>query len=262
MAEKIASRDNDRVKYARRLAASGAFRAEENMFFAEGKKLCFDLAQSVAPQQVFCTEAFLEACPAAEKLGRMFWLVSDSVAQKLSDTKTPQGLFCLFPTPQAHRESLRFEAGVLVCERLQDPANVGAVLRSAAAFGYGGVVLLNCADPYGPKALRASMGAVGRLPVVRAASVEEVLEDFERNRATVYAAAPGPDSRAPEALPTNEPFVLLVGNEGAGLSETALQNADARVGIPMENGVESLNAAVAASVLMYEMKRPCGAPKV
>ncbi|MDL2253704.1 RNA methyltransferase [Ruminococcaceae bacterium OttesenSCG-928-I18] len=253
MAEQITSRENDRVKYARRLVASGTFRAQEGLFFAEGLRLCLDLAETMVPLEVYYTKEMQQSHPEVREMAGRHYLVDGSVAQKLAETRTPQGLFCLFPMPKAGLESLALEEGVLVCEKLQDPANVGAVLRSAAAFGYAGAILVQSADPFSPKALRASMGAVGRMPVVREESIEKVVAYLREKKLCLYAAA-GADSVPLGALEVSAPFALLVGNEGTGLSKTALQAAHRRVGIPMQKGVESLNVAVAASVLMYRMR--------
>lgn len=192
--------------------------------------------------------------PGAETLGESCVLVAETVAEKLADTRSPQGLFALFSLPQSREEALHPAQGLLLCEELQDPANVGAVLRSAAAFGYGGVVLAGGADPFSPKALRASMGAALRIPVLRAASFTAAAGALQARGVALLAAAAGPGSRPPGQLRPGGPFALMIGNEGAGLSAQALSLADGRVGIPMQCGVESLNAAVAASVLMYAMK--------
>ncbi len=255
MVQRICSRENDRVKYARRLAASGAFRIQEGLFFAEGKRLCFDLAQNAPPHTLFYTEAFLAANPETAHLAGQHFLISAGVAEKLADTRSPQGLFCLFALPKAGFAQLKPECGVLLCEEVGDPANVGAALRSAAAFGYGGAVLVGGADPFSPKALRASMGAVLRLPVLCGLGLEEAAEALQNAGVCLYAAAAGQPGGGPAQGPgISQRFALLVGNEGAGLSQRALQLATNRVGIPMQNGVESLNAAVAASVLMYLLK--------
>lgn len=248
----IQSRDNDKIKYARKLAESASFRAQERLFLAEGRRLCFDLAQTLRVHSAFATEAFLQSCPEAEALAPQCFVISEPVAQKLADTQTPQGLFCLFETPLATIEAMDAEKGVLLCETLQDPANVGATLRSAAAFGFGGVVLVGCADPFGPKALRAGMGAVGHVAVkmLPREGLAQAAEQLVAKKATIYAAALQ-NARPLPAVAVKRPFALLVGNEGAGLTAEALALAAETVYIPMQNGVESLNAAVAASVLMF-----------
>lgn len=248
--ERIASRENERVKYACRLAASSSARAEEGALFAEGTKLCMDLASTLTAKAAFFTEKYLKANPAAALIAPEAYLISEPVNDKLAQTKTPQGLYCLFELPQNGPETLVYENGVLLCEALQDPTNVGAVLRSAAAFGFGGVMLLGCADPFSPRALRAGMGAVGRLPLAGNLSLAQAGEALRAKGVTLYAAALQ-NAKPLSEVKARHPFALMVGSEGAGLSEEALALAQQTVYIPMKNGVESLNAAVAASVLMF-----------
>lgn len=255
MPGEITSRDNERVKYARRLATQGAFRAGEGLFFAEGRRLCADLAAVLPAKTAFYTPKLLDAFPEAATLAEESFLVSEHVADKLADTRASQGLYCIFQLPRAGFDDLDPAAGVLVCEALQDPSNTGAVLRSAAAFGFGGVVFTaGSADPFAPKALRASMGAAGHVPVVTDVTFEEARQELKRRGVLLCAAA-----LCEGALPLGQarpegPAALLVGNEGTGLSPEALAAADRVFTIPMHNGVESLNAAVAASVLMYAFK--------
>ncbi|MDL2219532.1 RNA methyltransferase [Ruminococcaceae bacterium OttesenSCG-928-O06] len=253
MAQTITSRENERVKYAGRIALSAAFRAGEGVFFAEGVRLCEDLAQSLSARTVFATPQQLAALPKVLAAAAEVYEINDSVCQKLAQTQSPQGLFCLFEMPCHTLETADFTGGTLVCEAVQDPANVGALLRSAAGLGMAAVLLgPGCADPFAPKALRAAMGAAGRIPVVTGCPLRQAAAALKAAGATVYAAA------AEGALPLYEasarlPFALLVGNEGAGLSEEALALAQKSVCIPMKAGVESLNVAAAAAVLMYRL---------
>ena len=167
MTEVIASRDNERVKRACKLRDSGARRAAEGRFLAEGLRLCTDLAQRLPPEEVYCTQKLLDAHPELAALGGRHFLVSDAVAAKLSDTKAPQGLFCVFPRRTKTLEAVRGGGRYVCLEHIQDPANVGALLRSAAAFGFAGAVLCgNCADPFSPKAARASMGTLAKVDTV------------------------------------------------------------------------------------------------
>lgn len=246
----ITSRDNERVKFARHLARSAAFRAQQGLFFAEGRRLCADLAQTLKAACVFYTEVAAQSWPEVAQLAPEAYCVSAPVAQKLAGVQTHQGVFCLFATPAGSLASLAAQKGVLLCENLQDPANVGAVLRSAAAFGFGGAVLQQCADPYGEKALRASMGAVGRLPVVTSAPLAEAAVWLRQQKVPLVAAALQ-HSQPLQSAGVTGPVGLLIGNEGNGLSPEALALANVRVCIPLQSGVESLNAAVAASVLMF-----------
>jgi TrmH family RNA methyltransferase len=171
-------------------------------------------------------------------------------------------LFALFPLPAAGWDDLQPARGVLLCEALQDPANVGAVVRTAAGLGLGGVVLaavggLSAADPTSPKALRASMGALARLPVVRTGSAAKAAHRLKAAGVRLIAAAARATTPLGKARDSG-PFALLVGNEGAGLSEALLAAADTRVAIPMHNGGECLNAAAAAAIMMYALSNHLG----
>lgn len=255
MAEQILSRDNPLVKRACKLAGSGSARAEEGLFFAEGIKLCMDLAASCKAEMLFCTQEAYDAVPSIGGNAQKVYIISGPVAEKLSQTRTSQGVFGLFVNPDNTLENLDTQKGILFAENLQDPSNVGAVIRSAAAFGMGGVVFTaGSADYLGPKALRASMGCALRIPVAAGLETKETA-DFLRSRGvTIYAAALDEGACSLDNLNPAQQFAVMVGNEGAGLTSTALACADQRIYIPMHSGVESLNASVAASVLMYDLK--------
>lgn len=249
--ERISSRENERVKHARKLATQGSYRTQTGQFFIEGRRLCLDLATTLRPQIAFFTEETLKTYPGAEHMADETYLINSPVADKLATTKTPQGLFCVFPTPQSTLADLAPAQGILVCEEVQDPANVGAMLRSAAAFGFGGVILTpGCADPFSPRALRASAGAAARLPILHNITMQDAADALKKQGVLLYAAALH-EAKPLHQTPLHAPFALLVGNEGMGLSHVALAAADQTLYIPMHRDVESLNAAVAASVLMF-----------
>ena len=170
--EKITSRENAKVKYACRLASSGAFRRAEGRFLAEGRKLCPELCRGAALETLFCTEAALEKCPELAGLPGEHYLVEDHVADKLADVGTHQGVFGVFRTPVHGLDEVKTGGRYLALERVQDPGNVGTLLRSAAAFGFDGVILSDgCASVWAPKTLRASMGAAVRIPVIEAGAM-------------------------------------------------------------------------------------------
>lgn len=251
----ITSRDNARVKQAVRIARDAVVRAETGLFFAEGLRLCQDLAAVQKPVVAFVEQWLAQQQPGLLQLAGETFVVSGPVAEKLAETKNTQGLFCLFPIPQGGMELLQPQKGVLLCEAIQDPANLGAMLRCAAGLGLGGVVLSpGCADPYGPKALRAAMGATLRQAVVCGIPLEQAARQLKAQGCTLYAAALDEKAAPLPGLAPKRPFGLLVGNEGAGLSPQAIALSDERVYIPMDNGMESLNLATAAAVLIYHFK--------
>lgn len=256
MTEPILSRENARVRHACRLRESAAARREEGLFFAEGLRLCQDLAQNIAPVEAFCTQALLTAHPECAGLAGGCAVIGEQVAEKLSDTRAPQGIFCVFPRRIQPLSALRADGRYVCLEHVQDPANVGALMRSAAAFGFRGAVLCGqCADPFSPKAVRASMGALARLDIFCADETKPVLDAFHSKGIYMIAAAmegsvplPAADVRARAGL------AVWIGNEGNGLEDATIAAADAVVRIPMTGGVESLNAAVAGGILLWHFR--------
>jgi TrmH family RNA methyltransferase len=203
---------------------------------------------------------------------------SDKLFASVADTRTPQGIAALVRLPRATIEDcLRGAALVLAMVGVQDPGNVGTMIRAAEAFGSTGAVAcaggdVRTADPFGPKALRASAGAALRLPVVHGIAAGALIEKLRARGTKVYAAVAAPENAAgksqaascrsllPWEVDWKIPSAILIGNEGAGLPEEIVRAADARVYIPQGSartriGIESLNAAMAAGVLLYEAMR-------
>ena len=255
--EKITSRENAKVKYACRLASSGAFRRAEGRFLAEGRKLCPELCRGAELETLFCTEAALEKCPELSGLPGEHYLVEDHVADKLADVGTHQGVFGVFRTPVHTLEEVKRGGRYLALERVQDPGNVGTLLRSAAAFGFDGVLLSDgCASVFAPKTLRASMGAAVRIPVIEAGKMPETIARLRALGITCLAAAlyqSQPLSAAASSCPDG--VCVVIGSEGQGISGSVRAAATHHLALPMRGGAESLNAAVAAGIMIYEMAR-------
>lgn len=202
--------------------------------------------------------AAVELANRADRAGATVVHVSAGVLEALSPVRAPAGVV----TIATRREEATLErlldttAPLLVaaCD-VQDPGNVGAVIRSADACGATGVVCAGAtADPFGWKAARGSMGSVLRLPVVRAQRAVELITTLRARGVRVVVAAGRGGTRA-DALDWRGPVALLVGNEGAGLPAALEALADARASVPMRAGVESLNVAVATGILLYEAQR-------
>lgn len=259
----ITSRRNGTVADAARLAASSAFRRERGMFLIEGARLCADAAQSGAGiHELFYTERagekYKSYLAGAVEAARQVFLISEGVAEFLSDTKTPQGIFCVCGIPEEDGELSRMDLSrnYLALESIQDPANLGAALRTAEALGVGGVVLGgDCCDVYSPKVLRASMGAVFRLPFFRAGDMAEAVGRMNGAGFSTFAAVP--DRAAPPVTRADfsRPSVAVVGNEGNGLRPETIRACGSAVTIPMAGRAESLNASASAVILMWEMMR-------
>lgn len=183
--------------------------------------------------------------------------VSDSVLRALSPVRTPSGVVALARRPEVDEARLTSPAPalVLVCVGMQDPGNVGATIRVAEAGGATGVLLSHeSADPWGWKALRAAMGSTFRLPAVRTPSVLDACGRLRARGLRIVASVPraGLSMHDVDLRPAT---AILLGGEGPGLGTAVLAAADARVSIPMQPMVESLNVATAAGLLVYEARR-------
>ena len=254
--ETITSRDNAKIKYACAVRDSEKQRAADGVFFAEGPKLILELCKSCAPAAVYATEAALARTPALAALDGVTTRVAPHVAEKLAGTKSSQGVFALLQTPAPPTHLLHSARRLLALEGVQDPGNVGTLLRSAAAFGFDGVLLgPGCAAPFAPKTLRASMGAAGRLPVLVVSDLPAALTAL-RGRGVTCLAAALYHSRPLDEVGTDFPggVCLVIGSEGQGLTDAAVAACDAAVRIPMTELVESLNAGVAGSVLLWQFR--------
>jgi TrmH family RNA methyltransferase len=193
---------------------------------------------------------------------------TDKLFASVAGTETPQGVAALFHQPAwGFEDSLRGpgpmregEPLVVVLVGVQDPGNVGTIVRSAEAFGATGVVATRgTADPWSPKALRASAGSALRLPVLRGMAVAVLWAQLKMARLKIFAAGGGSDSSATDihdlSADLRGSVAILIGSEGAGLPPEVLHAADATISIPMSKAVESLNAGVAASVVLFEAAR-------
>lgn len=261
----ITSRKNALVRAAALLGSSAAARRESRAFLCEGARLCEDAARSgVDISTCFFTAAarekygpYLEEVLAA--CGEAYQ-VEEHVAPLLSGTKTPQGVFCVCKWPGTLQEGVTGFAparSCLVLEDLQDPGNLGTILRTAEALGIGPVFLLGgCCDPLSPKALRASMGAVFRAGLIREPSPQRLADLLKGRGYTLHAAVPDSGAGSITEVDFGEGLhAVFIGNEGSGLRPETCGLCHGRVTIPMAGRAESLNAAAAATILLWEMAR-------
>ncbi|MEG2939027.1 MAG: RNA methyltransferase [Oscillospiraceae bacterium] len=262
--EIITSRANERVKIIARLCDSEQKRAESGMCVVHGIKLCMEVKRLGGElAELWFTEAArgkyasqlaeLELCTAKTVT------MSDSVCEKLSPQRSPQGVLAVVALPQkksvdAHGQ-LGMQNRLLVLCSVQDPANVGAMFRTAAALGFGGVVLSNgCADPFSPKALRASMGAVYSVPLAYTDCELKTIETLKVCGYSVIATALTDKSMDISNVPKSGKMAILIGNEGTGLCAETIESCDITAVIPITDRVESLNAASAAAIAMWVLR--------
>lgn len=250
---RIESRHNARIKELRAGLTQGA-KTARNQVAIEGRHLLHEAIRSgLAVRAVFVRrgkESLLDnlALGGAEVL-----VVSDEVFLSAAATEHPQGIAALVDAPQSGtKEMLRGIPLVVVAAGLQDPGNLGTLVRSAEGFGASGMILLpGTASLWNAKTLRASSGSAFRLPVI-SLTEEDALACLRAYAVRIFAAVP---SGGASDVNFCGPTALLLGNEGAGLSQTLVAGADERVTIPCPGALESLNAAVAGSVLLYEAAR-------
>ena len=255
----ISSRANEKIKYAVRLGESASLRNEKKEFFLEGARLCRDAAENgIKIRQAFFTEQAKEKYPgyisAVEAVCGECYTVTPDVADKLSDTKSSQGVFCVCGMP-ADEGELSFSGRYIALENLQDPSNLGAVCRTAEALGLDGVIVSGGCDVYNPKALRAAMGSSLRINVISADSLCKVIENANANGMLTLASTPQTDAVKISEIDIDGGIICCVGNEGNGLTDEVIAACSDKVTIPMKGRAESLNASAAAAILMWEISR-------
>lgn len=258
----ITSRDNAVIKHIIKLMRSAAYRNENKSFVTEGTRLCNDALESGINIE---TAVFTEK--AAEKYSRLYkkleevcestLVITDKLFSQISDTKTPQGVLCVC---KSELRKLKIEKGgvYLGLEHIQDPSNMGTVLRTAEALGVKGVILNNdCCDILSPKVLRGTMGAIFRIPVRFSDNIAEDIEECSSKGiasiATVLHEKSVSITEISEA--DRKSCLLLIGNEGSGLKAETAEKCSIKAVIPMRGKAESLNASVAAAICIWELIR-------
>lgn len=245
---RITSTANPQVKAWRQLHSPSG-RRSHGLFLAEGEHLCLEALRAGQVDTLLVEEGWIDFFSGLQgKAGRVV-VVSPQVLSVLSDSKSPQGCLAVCPLPEEqplHSAVPR----LLALNRLQDPGNLGTIWRTLDAAAFDGLLVdPGCADPYSQKAVRASMGAVFRVPVYACDNLALALSSLPHTRVagdlhgSPYFAHP----------PFGPQVCLLVGNEGSGLDEELLSLAHHRLKLPIPGGAESLNAAVAAGLMIYDV---------
>ncbi len=260
--EKITSKANDRIKYAVKIRENASFRKQENLFFAEGARLCYDAASSgVKVSELYVTEKALskyeEYVRLVTECAERTFVVSEEVSEKLSDTKNSQGVFCLCKMldKKTNIGKIKYNGKYIALESVSNPANFGAVVRTAEAVGLDGVIVSGGCDIYNPKSQRAAMGSLFRLNVIETDNLPQTLKALAENGMSVLAGVPDADAEKLTEVDMNGGVVAVIGNEGNGITEETCAVATKLVTIPMKGRAESLNAAAAASIIIWEMMR-------
>lgn len=245
---------NSKSKYIRSLSQK-KYREEYGEYTVEGEKSVRDALNSARTVTALCvSDTFLEKggfiCPDDVPV----YTAPDSEFRKMCDTKTPQGILAVIKIEEKNNFTPDLSNAYVYCDTVSDPGNLGTIIRTADAAGFGAILLSPlCADAYSPKTVRASMGSFFNIPLVTGVTYEK-LGEYADMGFTVYAGALGDDTIDYRAADMTVPTIIAVGNEANGISEE-VKKISKCVKIPILGRAESLNASVAAAVLMYELLR-------
>ena len=256
----ITSIKNPKIKLVRDLLSQKKYRDQEHAFVVEGVRLVEEaLSAGCTPSLVLYStslserghEILTDLDPARTQIEE----IDAQLLDKVSDTSTSQGLLMVFPQPA--KDVLPAGEPVLVLDQMRDPGNLGTILRSASAFGFRTVILTpGSADPYSPKVLRAGMGAHFKLclQTMNAQEIQQFCQPNSSGKLAILLADSGADQNCWQ-VDLSQPLCFIIGSEAFGAEPEIRKIADERVLIPMQANNESLNAAMAASILMYEVHR-------
>lgn len=246
--ERITSRKNPLLQQVRRLLTSKKEREAAGLFAADGTKLLEEALQWwPGLETVILSDGVKVSLPDSVRAVR----VPEDVMASVSPMQTPQGALFLCRLPE--KKPFQPKTGMLILDGIQDPGNLGTILRTADALDIPVVLLEGCADPYGHKTVRASMGAVFRTPVVQT-TWQEVKARCEEAGIRIAVTALSPRAEDLRTAPLNT-MAVVIGSEGQGVRQEILDSAAAELVIPMNPHCESLNAAVAAAIVMWQMKQ-------
>ena len=262
MIDQINSRDNSLLRQARAVRDGKI----EELIFVEGLRLCEEARRSnlkieavIVSEELLRKERVTQAIAEVSEVSKRTASVSEKLLESISYTKTPQGIVLLAERPDSSEThltaSLNANPLLVVLHQINNPVNVGAILRTAEAAGATGVIATkNTSDPFSPKSLRGAMGSAFRLPIWSGPSYDEAIE-WCRERKIVSACADAESTTDYTDLDWTKAMALFMGPESTGFTAEELMNADQSVKIPMRGLAESLNVSVAAGILLFEAAR-------
>ncbi len=236
---KITSADNNTLKQARKLKNKSE-REKTGLFIAEGKRIVCDAINAGAVKYIITCDRDIDF--------ENSYLVNESLYEKISDTKTPQGVMAVCNMPKNTEGA--FDGNIVICDGVKDPGNLGTIIRTAECAGFTAVVLINdCVDPYNPKTVRSTMGSIFRIPVIKSGTEKiKKLKDYTLAVTMLDGAI---DIFKAEI---SGKAALVIGSEATGVCDEIKAMAQLPVKIPMCGQAESINAAVAAGISMYAIK--------
>lgn len=254
----ITSASNQQIKDIQLLLEKSRFRREKGLFVIEGIRMFLETPVKLI-ERVYASEEFMKKSIHASKVSKLpHEIISDQVFKKMSATQTPQGILALVRMPKYDIASLMAMKGddmYLILNEIQDPGNMGTMLRTAEGAGVKAVILdKGCTDLFNPKVIRSTMGSIYRVPFIITEDLEKTLQLMKKSGVRLVAGHLKGQTYY-EDVDYSGSIGIMIGNEGRGLSDNAAALADIKVRIPMEGKVESLNAAISAALFMYEVRR-------
>ena len=256
MLEIIKSRENDKIKFLCKLMKSSSVRNENKLFITEGIKLCNDISTYQNPKEVYYTQELLNSYPHIENFSGMHHIITTEIAKKISDVKTPQGIFCVFDMPTFDNfGEINEDTRLIVLDKVQDPGNVGTIIRTSTALGFNGIILTsNCADIYNPKTLRGAMSSTIKIPIIKTDDIENLILEFKAQNVT-FLASSLKNSKDINLVKPSGAIAIVIGSEGEGISNEVFTICDHSICIPIKDEIESLNASIAAGILMWHYRK-------
>ena len=258
----ITSTSNQQMKNLSALMKKSKERKEQSVFVVEGTKMVAE-APLEWVKAVYVSETYekgaghLEFIQNLKRRGIVLETVADNVFKAVSDTQTPQGILAIVAMPVYSLEKLLNgdETHLLILESIQDPGNLGTMVRTGEGAGVTGIIMnKTTVDLFNPKTIRSTMGSIYRVPFYVTDNLEETLNLLKKTGVRLYAAHLK-GSATYDEMDYKAPTGFLIGNEGNGLSDKIADMANTYIKIPMQGEVESLNAAISATILMYETNR-------
>ena len=253
----ISSKDNSLIKLVFALQKSAKSRRENGLFVLEGLRICDDASiNGIQFDKLIVSEsAKIKYENEVEKFAensKECFTISDGLFKKISDTQSPQGIIAVAKIP-ANNTEIDLNGRYIALENLSDPSNLGAVSRTAEALGVSGIIISdNSCDPYSPKVLRASMGTLLRMPVI---IFTDFANEIKNSGLNSYACVVDRDAKSISQIDFTNGSVLIIGNEANGITNATKSVSNALITIKMSGKAESLNAAIAASIAMWEMMK-------
>lgn len=251
MTKKISSLQHILIKHWVRLRKNRDYRDEHHFVMIEGIKMVREVCQKFPPRCLIVDEEKIDPADWESLGAEDVYLVSEEAMQKITGVLSPEGIVAEIQMPSF--VPLENQKKIVVLDRVQDPGNVGTLIRSALGLGWNGIFLLEpCCDPFNEKALRAAKGATFRLPMQRGHQ-QELQALIQKHQGQLLAA--DLEGKPPEKIPQQEKKILFLGNEAQGLSD-AIKMQCTSVTLPISKETESLNVAVAGGILMYLLGHP------